>query len=72
MCRQVTRRPKVLVFNWCYHGSVDEAFVTLDGSREGNVGPMVDPVETTSVAEFNEFESVEAALAHSGPPSARC
>jgi glutamate-1-semialdehyde 2,1-aminomutase len=64
MCRQVTRRSKVAVFNWCYHGSVDEAFVTLDGSREGNVGPMVDPVETTRVAEFNEIDSVEAALAH--------
>jgi glutamate-1-semialdehyde 2,1-aminomutase len=64
MCRQVTRRPKVMVFNWCYHGSVDEAFVTLDGSREGNVGPMVDPMETTRVAEFNELDSVEAALSH--------
>ncbi len=62
MCRQVTRRPKVAVFNWCYHGSVDEAFVTLEGSREGNVGPMVDPTETTRVAEFNEIDSVEAAL----------
>jgi glutamate-1-semialdehyde 2,1-aminomutase len=64
MCRQVTRRPRVAVFNWCYHGSVDEAFVTLDGSREGNVGPMVDPAETTRVAEFNEVDSVEAALAN--------
>jgi glutamate-1-semialdehyde 2,1-aminomutase len=64
MCRQVTRRPKVAVVNWCYHGSVDEAFVTLEGSRQGNVGPMVDPAETTRVAEFNELDSVEAALAH--------
>jgi glutamate-1-semialdehyde 2,1-aminomutase len=64
MCRQVTGRPRVAVFNWCYHGSVDEAFVTLDGSREGNVGPMVDPASTTRVAEFNEVDSVEAALAH--------
>ncbi|HEX3277342.1 MAG TPA: transaminase [Thermoleophilaceae bacterium] len=69
MCRQVTGRPKVLVFNWCYHGSVDETFVTLgdDGvvrSREGNVGPAVDPATTTRVAEFNEIELVEAALAH--------
>jgi glutamate-1-semialdehyde 2,1-aminomutase len=69
ICRHVTARPKVLVFNWCYHGSVDEAFVTLgrDGrehSREGNVGPQVDPAQTTRVAEFNEIESVEAALAH--------
>jgi glutamate-1-semialdehyde 2,1-aminomutase len=69
ICRHVTARPKVLMFNWCYHGSVDEAFVTLgpDGrerSREGNVGPQVDPAQTTRVAEFNEIESVEAALAH--------
>jgi glutamate-1-semialdehyde 2,1-aminomutase len=64
MCRQVTGRPRVAVFNWCYHGSVDEAFVTMEGSREGNVGPMVDPAETTRVAEFNEIDSVEAALAH--------
>jgi glutamate-1-semialdehyde 2,1-aminomutase len=69
ICRHVTARPKVLVFNWCYHGSVDETFVTLgrDGrehSREGNVGPQVDPAQTTRVAEFNEIESVEAALAH--------
>jgi glutamate-1-semialdehyde 2,1-aminomutase len=69
MCRQVTGRPKILVFNWCYHGSVDETFVTLgdDGvvrSREGNVGPAVDPATTTRVAEFNEIDSVEAALAN--------
>jgi glutamate-1-semialdehyde 2,1-aminomutase len=69
ICRQVTGRPKVLVFNWCYHGSVDEAFVTLgaDGvvrAREGNVGPAVDPAQTTRVAEFNDIESVEAALAN--------
>ena len=69
ICRHVTGRPKVLVFNWCYHGSVDEAFVTLgaDGrerSRVGNVGPQVDPAQTTRVAEFNEIETVEAALAN--------
>ena len=68
ICRQVTGRPQVLVFNWCYHGSVDEAFVTLgaDGvvrSRAGNVGPAVDPAQTTRVAEFNDIDSVEAALA---------
>jgi glutamate-1-semialdehyde 2,1-aminomutase len=69
MLREITGRPRVVVFNWCYHGSVDEAFVTLDDagrerSRVGNVGPMVDPAETTRVAEFNELGSVEAALAH--------
>jgi glutamate-1-semialdehyde 2,1-aminomutase len=67
MAREVTGRPRVLVFNWCYHGTVDETLVTLhEGvprSREGNVGPMVDPTRTTRVAEFNELPSVEAALA---------
>ncbi len=69
MLRQVTGRPKVLVFNWCYHGTVDETIVMRDASgrarsREGNVGPMVDPAETTRVAEFNELDTVRAELAH--------
>ena len=69
ICRQVTGRPRVAVFNWCYHGSVDESFVTRDDggaarAREGLVGPAVDPAETTRVAEFNELDSVEAILAH--------
>ena len=69
MLRQVTRRPKVLVFNWCYHGTVDETIVFRDGSgrarsRSGNVGPMVDPAETTRVAEFNDLDSVREELAH--------
>jgi glutamate-1-semialdehyde 2,1-aminomutase len=69
MCRHVTGRPKVAVFNWCYHGSVDESFVVRDAdgharAREGLVGPAVDPAETTRVAEFNEIDSVEEVLAH--------
>ena len=28
--RHLTGRPKVLVMDWCYHGTVDEAFATLD------------------------------------------
>jgi glutamate-1-semialdehyde 2,1-aminomutase len=69
MCRHVTARPRVAVFNWCYHGSVDEAFVNRDAdgstrAREGLVGPAVDPATTTRVAEFNELDSVEEVLAH--------
>ena len=69
MCRHVTGRPRVAMFSWCYHGSVDEAFVRLDEqglarAREGLVGPPVDPTETTRVAEFNEIDSVRAALEH--------
>jgi glutamate-1-semialdehyde 2,1-aminomutase len=68
LCREITRRPQVLVFDHCYHGSVDEAFVTLDAgarprSRPGNVGPAVDPTITTRVCEFNDLEALERLLA---------
>jgi glutamate-1-semialdehyde 2,1-aminomutase len=68
LCRAMTRRPYVLVFNYCYHGSVDETFVTLgDGarphSREGNVGPAADPTVTTRVCEFNDVAALERLLA---------
>ena len=68
IARQVTGRPYVLVFSYCYHGSVDEAFAVADGrggtrSREGNVGPPVDPAATTRAVEFNDLEALEAALA---------
>ena len=68
VARQITRRPKVLVFSYCYHGSVDEAFVIADGdggtrSRGGNVGPAVDPAQTTRAVEFNDLEALERALA---------
>ena len=67
LCRAITQRPYVLVFSHCYHGSVDETFVTLDGgrprSRAGNVGPAVDPTVTTRVCEFNDLAAVERLLA---------
>jgi glutamate-1-semialdehyde 2,1-aminomutase len=67
LARKITRRPKILVFNWCYHGTVDETFITLlpDGtaqSRRGNVGPPVDPSVTTKVVEFNDVPTLEKAL----------
>jgi glutamate-1-semialdehyde 2,1-aminomutase len=68
IARHVTGRPKVLVFNWCYHGTVDETFATLeDGrvvARPGNVGPPVDPAVTTRVVEFNDVAALERELAH--------
>jgi glutamate-1-semialdehyde 2,1-aminomutase len=68
LARAVTGRPKILVFNWCYHGTVDETFASLvDGrveSREGNVGPPVALAETTRVVEFNDVEALERELAH--------
>jgi len=68
LARHVTGRHKVLVFNWCYHGTVDESFATLvDGrveARQGNLGPPVNPAETTRVVEFNDVEALERALAY--------
>jgi glutamate-1-semialdehyde 2,1-aminomutase len=67
LAREVTGRAKVLVFDWCYHGSVDESLATLDGgrvvAREGNVGPQVDPAVTTKVVQFNDLAALEEALA---------
>ncbi len=67
MARQITGRPKVLVFNYCYHGSVDESLVTIDHAgraipRHGNLGPPVDPAVTTRVIEFNDIPALEQAL----------
>jgi glutamate-1-semialdehyde aminotransferase len=66
--RHVTGRRKVVVHDYCYHGSVDETFAALDAdgrtvARRGNVGPPVDPAETTIVVEFNDVAGLEAALA---------
>ena len=67
LARQITSRQKILVFNWCYHGTVDETFITLkDGdahARRGNIGPPVDPTVTTKVVEFNDLAALEQALA---------
>jgi glutamate-1-semialdehyde 2,1-aminomutase len=68
IARLLTGRPRVLVFSYCYHGSVDEAFaVAHEGetvSRAGNVGPPVDLAVTTRAVEFNDVTALERALAH--------
>jgi glutamate-1-semialdehyde 2,1-aminomutase len=68
LARHVTGRPRVLVFNWCYHGTVDETFATLvDGAvveRDGNIGPPVPLDETTRVVEWNDVDALERELAH--------
>ena len=69
IARLVTGRDKICAFSYCYHGAVDETLVrTGPGGttieREGNVGPAVPVAQTTRVAEFNDLESVEGALAH--------
>ncbi len=66
LAREITGRSRILVFSYCYHGTVDETFIVVgpDGpvSRDGNVGPPVDPTETTAVVEFNDTEALERML----------
>ena len=66
--RHLTRRPMVVVNDWCYHGTVDETLVVLDDegrtvSRPGAIGPQVDPAMTTRAVPFNDLDALEHALA---------
>ena len=67
VARAVTGRAKVLVFNGCYHGTVDHAMVErVDGqtrARAGLVGQVEDLTQVAACAEFNDLPSVEAHLA---------
>ncbi len=67
--RMITGRPKIVVIDKCYHGSVDETLATLDEAgftvkREGNIGAPVDLAVTTRVVEFNDLPAMEKALAY--------
>ena len=68
IAREITQRPKILVFHYCYHGTVDESFAALRdgvvGPRRGNIGPPVNPAETTCVVEFNNLTALEDELKH--------
>ncbi len=65
--RAVTQRPVIVVFDGCYHGMVDDAFVVLkDGAaamKPGLLGQVQDLTTTTRVVPFNDLEALEAALA---------
>jgi glutamate-1-semialdehyde 2,1-aminomutase len=67
VARAITGRPKVLVFNGCYHGTVDDTFVSLENGKTvaspGLLGQVNDLTTTGVCAEFNDLASVEAALA---------
>ena len=68
LARLATGRPKILVFSYCYHGSVDEAFaIPAPRARRSRAGQRRSPVAldlTTRVATWNDLESVERELAH--------
>ena len=66
-CRAITGRKKILVFNHCYHGAVDETYVTIDGGTAhadpALIGEVRDLTQFTRVVEFNDIPALEAALA---------
>src|SRR6476619_4923980 len=68
LARRITGRPKIVVHDFCYHGSVDETLATLDPAgqvvaTELNIGPPVEPALTSRVVPFNDVAAVERALA---------
>ena len=65
-CRGITRRDKILIFNGCYHGAVDDVFVDLRDGRAVNrpslIGQVQDLLPTTVAIEFNDVDALAAAL----------
>jgi glutamate-1-semialdehyde 2,1-aminomutase len=66
IARLITGRDRVLVFNGCYHGSVEEAHVGLASGRmvmRSGVHPnAVEHQRVSRVVEFNDLAALEAAL----------
>ena len=66
LARHVTKRARILVYNYSYHGSVDETIITINdgvpGPKPGNAGPPVDPIVTTKVIEWNDLDALARAL----------
>ncbi|WP_424782601.1 aspartate aminotransferase family protein [Paraburkholderia sp.] len=64
--RAATGRRQIVIFNGCYHGTVDDVFVDLvDGKpqqRDSLIGQVHDLLETTRVIEFNDLAALENAL----------
>lgn len=65
--RAATGRQKILVFNGCYHGTIEDVFVDLvDGrpvQRDSLLGQVHNLLDTTVVVEFNDLAALDAALA---------
>ena len=69
--RAITGRKKLLVFNGCYHGTIDDVFVDLDAHdssapatmRASLLGQVYDLTQFSDVVEFNDIEAVKEKLA---------
>ena len=68
--RAITERKKILVFNGCYHGTIDDVFVDLNpndpsappSTRASLLGQVYDLTQFTDVVEFNDIEAVREKL----------
>ena len=67
VARAITGRPKILVFNGCYHGTVDDVMVERVANqtvmRQGLLGQVADLSRWAVAIEFNDLEGLERALA---------
>lgn len=64
--RAITKRPKILVFDGCYHGAVDETAVNLLGgktvSKPSLWGQAYDLASVTTCIPFNDVGALASAL----------
>ncbi|MFM9835271.1 MAG: aspartate aminotransferase family protein [Methylophilaceae bacterium] len=64
--RAATGRNKIIIFNGCYHGTVDDVFVDLINGiptqRDSLLGQVYDLTQFTKVVEFNDLPALENAL----------
>ncbi len=69
-CRALTKRPKILVMNECYHGSLDESLPhigengNLELRTDYDMNPGIPKDALTRVVEFNDVEALERELAY--------
>ena len=70
VARAITGRPRVLVFNGCYHGTVDDTFVSLENGRTVNTPGLLGQVnDLTQTAVACEFNDLALSLIHISEPT---
>lgn len=74
--RAITQRKTLLVFDGCYHGTVDDVMVRYrDGAtqpRAGLIGQAYDLTQYSRSIPFNDVEALEAALAQGDVAALMC
>lgn len=64
--RAITQKPVLLVFDGCYHGTVDDVMVRTQGNqtvhRPGLVGQVYDLSQYSRAIPFNDLDALEQAL----------